>query len=143
MLKNAMLMLKIIQRSVHIWPEVGCPGRVEYELLLASIITQSRVRARARLKQSQAMGRVPAFSNLDAATIESVIDQMSYMRVHEGAVLCRQGDVADRFFVCITGECEVLVGDKKVGMIRSLDYFGEGCFVPGEDVAHRSATTVN
>ena len=116
----------------------------------ASIITQSRVRARARLKQSQAMRRVPAFSNLDAATIETVVDKMEYMRVREGEVLCRQGDVADRFFVCITGECEVLVGEKKVGRIRSLDYFGEGCFVPpsqlasneagGADVALRSAT---
>ena len=113
----------------------------------ASIITQSRVKARARLKQSQAMKRVPAFSELDAAAIETVVDKMEYMRLPEGSTLCREGDIADRFYVCITGECEVLIGEKKVGVIRSLDYFGEGCFVSRmgcetgeEDVALRSAT---
>ena len=51
---------------------------------------------------------------------------------------------------CITGECEVFVEGKKVGMIRSLDYFGESCFVPrqsaengvGEEETIRRSATV-
>ena len=43
--------------------------------------------------------------NCDEATIGRLVDSMKYERFLPGTVLCRQGDVADRFFVIVTGQC--------------------------------------
>ena len=102
----------------------------------AEFAVRGHIRADQSVSNTCTHLQISRFTWDDDRADEIMINKMAYMRVYQGAVLCRQGDVADRFYVCITGECEVFVEEKKVGMIRSLDYFGESCFVPRQSAAH-------
>ena len=71
--------------------------------------TQMRLKARSRVKQTNALARVPMFSDCDRTTIDRIVDSMKYERFPPGTVLCQQGDQADRFYVIVTGQCGVTV----------------------------------
>jgi CRP-like cAMP-binding protein len=71
--------------------------------------TQLRVLARARVKQTNALSKISMFSDCNSDTVGKIVDSMTYDRFQPGDVLCNQGDVADRFFVIVTGQCGVTV----------------------------------
>ena len=111
--------------------------------------TQLRLIARLQVKQTKALHKVPAFSGLDQDSLARIVDAMSYRKVPAGTVLCREGEVADEFHVCVTGSCAVTVerckegskteGGFRVGTIDSLQFFGETAF-GAEGNARRGAT---
>ncbi len=71
--------------------------------------TQMRVMARARIKSTKALAKVPIFSKLDDKTIDALVDNMRYQKFKRGTKLCRQGDIANEFFVVVSGKCAVTV----------------------------------
>ncbi len=107
--------------------------------------TQLRLIARLQVKQTKALHKVPAFSGLDQDSLSRIVDAMSYKKVPAGTVVCREGELADEFHVCVTGSCAVSVrkdetnGEVRVGTITSLQFFGETAFGARSD-ARRGAT---
>ena len=49
------------------------------------------------------------FKHLDSSAIDSLLKATTYKRYAAGDVVCREGDVADRLFVIVTGTCGVTV----------------------------------
>lgn len=69
--------------------------------------------------------RVPMFAPLPPESIERLASQLEPVMAEEGAILIRQGDVGDRFYVLETGKAEVIVDGKVVAELLPCDGFGE------------------
>ena len=41
-----------------------------------------------------------------------MVDKMKYLKFNKGIELCLQGEIADRFFIIVTGQCSVMVQPK-------------------------------
>ena len=70
-----------------------------------------------------------------------IVDAMEYSTVGAGETLCREGAVADKMFVVVSGTCDVCIGGSQVASLRELDVLGESALFPdatGKSV--RSAT---
>ena len=108
--------------------------------------TQLRLKTRTKLKKQKTLSKIPAFKALNETEIEAMIDVMTRESHLMGDVLCQQGDVADKFYVVMSGRCNAYVqkkkgGNRKVGTISMYNFFGESSLLskPGvKDV--RNAT---
>jgi CRP-like cAMP-binding protein len=77
---------------------------------------------------------------------------MDYERYEKGTVICEEGAVADRFYIIVSGHCDVLqvrkgaVGSEetqsiRVGSLNPLEVMGENALIVGDGRRHvRSAT---
>ena len=100
-----------------------------------------RLAARNKVKSSRCLEKCPAFSALDQGSLAQIVDAMEYSTVDAGETLCREGAVADKMFVLVSGTCDVSVGGSRVASLRELDVLGESALFPdatGKSV--RSAT---
>ena len=101
--------------------------------------TELRVQARSKLKKTKALSKIKAFSNITEPEMEAMIDVMVREFRLMGDVLCQQGQVADKFYVVMSGECGAFVNDKngyrQVGTIPMYGFFGESSLLskPGVD----------
>lgn len=127
--------------------------------------TQLRLQARAKVKRSRVLSKVPVFSSLDENSIEEIIGMMSFEAFRPRNVLCSQGETADKLFVIVSGQCTVWrnvtatqnrraslrqrltvllpVGDiQRVATLGPMNFFGEGCIVrsPNGLLEKRDAT---
>ena len=90
---------------------------------------------------SRCLEKCPAFSTLDQGSVAQIVDAMEYSTVGAGETLCREGAVADKMFVLVSGTCDVCIGGSRVASLRELDVLGESALFPdatGKSV--RSAT---
>merc|ERR1711865_456945 len=67
--------------------------------------TQLRLKARAKLKKQKVLTSIEAFATLNEDEIEAMLDVMTRELYTMGQTLCKQGDVADKFYVVMKGEC--------------------------------------
>jgi len=67
--------------------------------------TQLRLKARSKLKKQKVLTNIPAFATLTESEIDAMLDVMTRESHVMGAVLCKQGDIADKFYVVMSGEC--------------------------------------
>jgi ATP-binding cassette, subfamily B, bacterial len=79
---------------------------------------------------AERLSRVPLFSKLDHATLADIAGQMSSASRDAGAVLVREGDPGNEFFVVARGRVEVLKRTRdgrqeRVEIFDDGDYFGE------------------
>lgn len=106
--------------------------------------TQMRVQARAKIRQHKALERVPMFKHLDSSAIDSLLKATTYKRYAAGDVVCREGDVADRLFVIVTGTCGVTVSTGDVGKplrlatLQELEVFGENSLSAFDNEKHET-----
>ena len=101
----------------------------------------ARLQARNKVKSSRCLEKCPAFSTLDQGSVAQIVDAMEYSTVGAGETLCREGAVADKMFVVVSGTCDVCIGGSQVASLRELDVLGESALFPdatGKSV--RSAT---
>ena len=143
--------------------EEGLRNRTEQRQKRAKRQTQLRLIARRKLKDSKALHRLPAFSDLNDDEINALIDQMDHITRFKDDAVCHQHDVSDSFYIIVKGSAVVTVdddaefgqdikdggagaGDKKcrtvaktcptqieVGRIEMLGFFGEGSLVKEGD----------
>ena len=121
--------------------------------------TEMRLAARLKIKKSRCLQKVPIFSSLSEAGIEAMLNCTKHSKVKQGTVLCREGDVADEFFIFVNGRVAVTVEQPavpgssergmmsfRVGTLRELDVAGENAVVgvgdPGFEGGQRGATLV-
>ena len=116
--------------------------------------TNLRVLARKKIKQTKALLKVKLFEKLKENVIGNILDQCVFKRWKEKDVVCHQGEVADRFFIIVVGECKISIKAsevnneqltnssdfsipnastkdklKEVCQLHELDYFGESSLV--------------
>ena len=60
-----------------------------------------------------------------------------------GVVLCKEGEIADVFYLIMSGKCEVLYGGKQIASLGQWQVFGESVLFPNENgTAVRKASVV-
>jgi MFS family permease len=68
---------------------------------------------------------LPIFAPLPAPTLEGLARSVEHVRVGEGEVVIREGELGDRFYAIADGEVEVTRGDEYLGVRRRGEGFGE------------------
>ena len=100
--------------------------------------TQLRVKARAKLKQQKTLSKIPAFAKLTEEERDAMIEVMEPERHLMGTELCKQGDIALKFYVVMSGKCNAYVKKngtiKNVGTISTFQFFGESSLLSEPDV---------
>jgi hypothetical protein len=100
-----------------------------------------RLAARNKVKSSRCLQKCPAFSTLDQGSVAQIVDAMEYSTMNAGEMLCREGDVADKMFVLVSGVCDVFIDGSRIASLKELDVFGEAALFPDASGASvRSAT---
>ena len=68
---------------------------------------------------------VPIFTPLPGTSLEQLATRLVPLRVEAGAVVVREGDEGDRFYMVAEGELEVSQDGVAIGELETGDYFGE------------------
>jgi CRP-like cAMP-binding protein len=94
--------------------------------------------------EPERLARIPLLASLSPAELAVVAIWVSVERYSAGAAIVRQGETADRMFVIVGGQVEVLVDDaqgapRRVSVLSTGSYFGEIALL-GDDSARRMAT---
>ncbi|MGZ4150281.1 MAG: cyclic nucleotide-binding domain-containing protein, partial [Actinomycetota bacterium] len=95
---------------------------------LAAFRTLRGLDARAVVPDAERLrllGAIPIFTPLPTWELEQVAGQLGEVRFDHGAVLIREGDVGDRFYVVTSGEVAVSVGGREVAQVGPGGYVGE------------------
>jgi MFS family permease len=68
---------------------------------------------------------VPLFSGLDAPVLERLASSLASVDIPEGAVVFRQGDLGDLFYIIEEGTVQVVIDGEEVERLGASDFFGE------------------
>jgi CRP-like cAMP-binding protein len=69
--------------------------------------------------------RIPMFRSCSPDELDRIADLGSSMTVAEGQEIIRQGDLAEEFFVIVSGSADVTRDREAVATLGPGDYFGE------------------
>jgi CRP-like cAMP-binding protein len=88
------------------------------------------------MEPGEAITRAPIFQRLSRSSLESVAKTAKVQRFATGAVLVKEGEEANAFFVIVNGQAEVVKGlgrDDAVVLetLGELDFFGEMALLDG------------
>ena len=134
----------------HLQSQITLDASIEMKGRKQRRKTQLRLQARTKLKNQKILSKIPAFAALNETEIDCMIDKMVRECHLKGTVLCQQGQVADKFYVVMNGECNAYVkkeGKKirSVGMIKTYGFFGESSLLsePGVDDIRNATVEVS
>ena len=75
--------------------------------------------------KTQALSRVPLFSQLSKQELEFVASRADEVSVKAGKTLTTQGRPGDSFYILLDGEADVEVDGKPRATLKTGDFFGE------------------
>jgi putative ABC transport system ATP-binding protein len=110
-------------------------------------MVQGRIKSNVLVRESslvcEFLKQCPVFAPLTPRTLTEVADQMIPERYPAGAVIIRQGDPGDKFYVLKSGTVDVIVEDhagrRTVAALGSGSFFGEAALLKAEP---RNATVM-
>ena len=73
----------------------------------------------------ESLARAPLFSELSKDELAQLAKATEDLDVDAGRVLCREGELAQEFFVIIEGDAEVTKDGDRLSMLSNGDFFGE------------------
>lgn len=100
-----------------------------------------RIKSNVLVKESslicEFLNQCPVFQRLTPRTLTEVADKMALERHAPGAVIIRQGDPGDKFYLVREGSVDVIVAGpggqtRKVAVLGKGDFFGEAALLTGE-----------
>ena len=109
----------------------------------AAALTRVHQRLRAKtdhMEQSEQLAllrKLKFFHDFSQAEIGEVLKASSWQDYSGNEEIIREGDMDDRFYVVVAGDCAVMRHGRQVGQLGTGDCFGEASYVPG---ARRSAS---
>ncbi len=112
-------------------------------LEFAAALTRVHQKLRAQtghIEQSEQLAllrKLKFFHDFSQAEIGEVLKASNWQDYGADEEVIREGDMDDRFYVVVAGDCTVLRNGRKVGQLGTGDCFGEASYVPG---ARRSAS---
>ena len=112
-------------------------------LEFAAALTRVHQKLRAKtghMEQSEQLAllrKLKFFHDFSQAEIGEVLKASNWQDYGADEEVIREGDMDDRFYVVVAGDCTVLRHGRKVGQLGTGDCFGEASYVPG---ARRSAS---
>jgi putative ABC transport system ATP-binding protein len=111
-------------------------------------MVDGHIRSNVLVKESvvvcEFLRRLPTFQTLTPAALAEVAEKMDKEQFPAGAVVVRQGDIGDKFYLVYQGSMEVIIDDgtpnrRLAAPLKEGDYFGEIALLAHEP---RSATVV-
>jgi eukaryotic-like serine/threonine-protein kinase len=112
-------------------------------LEFAAALTRVHQKLRAKtgpIEQTEQLAllrRLSFFHDFSQPEIGEVLKASTWQDYGANEEVIREGDMDDRFYVVIAGDCNVLRNGRIVGQLGTGDCFGEASYVPG---ARRSAS---
>jgi eukaryotic-like serine/threonine-protein kinase len=109
----------------------------------AAALTRVHQKLRARTgqmeqtEQTALLRKLKFFHEFSQAEIGEVQKASILANCSSGEEIIREGDMDDRFYVVVAGNCAVERNGRVIGQIATGDCFGESSYVPG---ARRAAT---
>jgi putative ABC transport system ATP-binding protein len=107
-----------------------------------------RIKSNVRVKEAAAvcefLAQASVFRNLTPTQSADVAERMRRVKFAAGAVIVRQGDIGDKFYLIRRGAVDVLTGagtpaEQRITVLKEGEIFGERALITGEP---RNATVV-
>jgi CRP-like cAMP-binding protein len=92
--------------------EEGLRSRTEKRQKRAKRHTQLRLVARKKLKDSKALHRFPAFSDLTDDEVNTLIDRMEHITRFKNDAICHQHDSSELFYIIVKGSAVATIDDE-------------------------------
>jgi eukaryotic-like serine/threonine-protein kinase len=130
---------QVVATVLHKDPEKRCRSGVDFAAALSRVHQKLRART-GQMEQSEQMSllrRLSFFHEFSQAEISEVLKASTWQNYTGNEEVVREGDMDDRFYVVVAGNCVVQRGGRNVGFLGTGDCFGESSYVPG---ARRSAS---
>jgi eukaryotic-like serine/threonine-protein kinase len=130
---------QVVATVLHKDPEKRCRSGVDFAAALSRVHQKLRART-GQMEQSEQMSllrRLSFFHEFSQAEISEVLKASTWQNYNGDEEVVREGDMDDRFYVVVAGNCVVQRGGRNVGFLGTGDCFGESSYVPG---ARRSAS---
>jgi len=131
----------------HRKSQINLDANIEMKARKQRRKTQLRVKARAKLKKQKVLTRIPAFATLTETEIDAMLRVMTREQHVKDEVLCKQGGVADTFYIVMNGACAAYgqkPGEaiKLLGTINKFQFFGEASLLSDPGTIDKRKATV-
>jgi serine/threonine protein kinase len=130
---------EIVATAMQKEPQQRFANCQELAMALSRVHQQLRQRElRAdQYEQLSQLRRLRFFHDFSHTEIQELLRAGQWVDCDAEQDIVRQGDMDDRFYVIVNGECAVMRDDRRVGTLGAGDCFGESGYVAG---ARRPAT---
>jgi CRP/FNR family transcriptional regulator, cyclic AMP receptor protein len=86
----------------------------------------------AKQKLDNVLAAVPLFDGLSRRHLKHLADRAEVADYMEGHTIVKEGDDGDAFFVILTGQAKITVGNKVINRAMPGDHFGEISLLDGQ-----------
>ena len=129
----------VVAMALHKEPEKRFRSGLEFAAALTRVHQKLRAMTGPieQTEQLALLRKLSFFHDFSQGEIGEVLKASAWQDYGPNEEVIREGDMDDRFYVVVAGECNVLRNGRAVGQLGTGDCFGEASYVPG---ARRSAS---
>ena len=129
----------VVATALHKEPEKRFRSGLEFAAALTRVHQKLRTQTgpMEQTEQLALLRKLRFFHDFSQAEIGEVLKASSWQDYGPNEEVIREGDMDDRFYVVVAGDCNVQRNGRTIGQLGTGDCFGEASYVPG---ARRSAS---